>query len=206
MPDFAKVNEFLLARGADRLPHPGGTLFEHLGRVAALLATWGADEALQAAGLCHACYGTDGYDAALVRPLDRSCLVELIGTSAESLVYLYGSCDRRATYPRFGGSGPVPFRDRFTGGQVYPPEGSVRAFVELTAANELDVIRNNHDMARLHGADLLRLFSRARERLSDAAWLSCADFFVTQVRGSDTTAQTADPMKDAEDSSPTCRK
>lgn len=176
MPDFAKVNEFLLERGAGRLPHPGGTLFEHLKRVAALLATWGADDALQTAGLCHACYGTDGYDTALVRPLDRSCLVELIGTPAESLVYLYGSCDRHATHPQLAGSGAVAFRDRFTGEQVYPSEASVRAFVELTAANELDVMRNNHDMARIHGADLLRLFTRARERLSDAAWLSWAEF------------------------------
>ena len=178
MLDVAKVNEFLLERGAGRLPHPGGTLFEHLERVAALLATWGADEALQSAGLCHACYGTDGYDAALVRPLDRTHVVELIGTSAESLVYLYGSCDRRATYPQLGRPGPVPFRDRFTGEQVYPSEWSMRAFVELTAANELDVIRNNQDMARLHGADLLRLFTRAREYLSDAAWRSCAEFLV----------------------------
>src|SRR5690242_18814126 len=151
MLDPVKVSEFLLERGAGRLPHPGGTLFEHLGRVAALLATWGADETLQTAGLCHACYGTDGYDAALVRPLDRTCVVELIGTKAESLVYLYCSCDRRATYPQLGRSGPVPFRDRFTSEHVYPPEESVRAFVELTAANELDVMRHNHDMARQHG-------------------------------------------------------
>ena len=64
--DRREVEEFLLACGTDRLAHPGGTLHEHLARVAALLAEWGAEEVLQYAGLCHACYGTDGYGEVLL--------------------------------------------------------------------------------------------------------------------------------------------
>ena len=60
------VREFLLERGAGRLQHPGGTLYEHVTRVAALLAEWGASEEVQAAGLCHACYGTAGFPHALL--------------------------------------------------------------------------------------------------------------------------------------------
>ena len=44
--DRREVEEFLLACGTDRLEHPGGTLYEHLARVAALLAEWGAEEVL----------------------------------------------------------------------------------------------------------------------------------------------------------------
>lgn len=165
-----RIRQFLLDYGAGGLPHPGGTLYEHVVRVAGLLAGWGASEDLQAAGLCHACYGTDGYGQALLGLGQRPVLRELIGAAAESLVYLYGSCDRAAVYPQLGARGPVPFRDRFTGAARTPPERDVRAFLELTAANELDVVRHNPDIAAEHGPGLLWLFAAARPRLSDAAW------------------------------------
>ncbi|HET9973079.1 MAG TPA: VOC family protein [Streptosporangiaceae bacterium] len=164
------IKEFLLDRGAGRLPHPGGTLYEHLVRVAALLADWGADQDLQVAGLCHACYGTDGYPDALLGLDERPVLTALGGARAESLVYLYGSCDRAAVYPALGQAGPVPFRDRFTGRTHTPPERDIRAFTELTAANELDVMRHNAALAARHGAALRQLFAGARPRLTDAAW------------------------------------
>jgi catechol 2,3-dioxygenase-like lactoylglutathione lyase family enzyme len=138
-------------------------------RVAALLAAWGADEDLQTAGLCHACYGTDGFGQALMALSERPVLADLIGARAEWLVYVYGSCDRDSVYPALGRPGPVPFRDRFTG-RTYPlPEEDARAFTELTAANELDVVRHNADLAARHGAALRRLLAGARSRLTDAA-------------------------------------
>jgi hypothetical protein len=66
--------------------------------------------------------------------------------------------------------GQVPFRDRFTGRTYTPPEPDIRAFTELTAANELDVIRHNPAMAARHGAALRQFFASARQRLTDAAW------------------------------------
>jgi catechol 2,3-dioxygenase-like lactoylglutathione lyase family enzyme len=168
--DQRRVQEFLRSLGADRLAHPGGTLYQHLCRVAALLRGWGADQEVQAAGLCHACYGTDGYPQALLGLDDRARLVDQIGARAEYLVYLYASCDRTVVYPQLGASGPVRFRDRFTDSTVTPPEGELRAFLELTAANELDVARHNPALAAEHGADLLELFTRVRDRLSAPAW------------------------------------
>jgi hypothetical protein len=165
-----QIRDFLLERGADQMAHPGGTLYEHLVRVAELLAAWGADEDLQAAGLCHACYGTDGYPEALLASSERPVLADLIGTRAESLVYLYGSCDRDAVYPALGRAGPVSFRDRLTGRTHTPPDPDVRAFTELTAANELDIILHNPATAAQHGAALRQLFTCARPRLTHAAW------------------------------------
>jgi hypothetical protein len=165
-----QILDFLLDRGADQMAHPGGTLHEHLIRVAELLAIWGADEHLQAAGLCHACYGTDGYPEALLALSERPVLVDLIGTWAESLVYLYGSCDRDTVYPGLGKAGPVSFRDRFTGRMHTPPEADVKAFTELTAANEFDIIRHNPTAAAQYGAALQQLFTCARPRLTDTAW------------------------------------
>ena len=89
---------------------------------------------------------------------------------AESLVYPYGGCDRAAVYPVLAESGPVPFRDRFTGRVRRPPERYVRAFTELTAANELDVVRHSPAMARQHGESLRDFFASVRLRLTDAAW------------------------------------
>lgn len=155
------------------MPHPGGTLLAHLLRVAGTLAEWGADPAVQTAGLCHAAYGTDGFDQALLTTSERDLLAALIGEQAEALVYLYGSCDRAAVYPQLGRDRPLLFRDRFTGRERTVTDAELRAFVEITAANELDVLARDDELATRHGQALYRLFDGARELLSAAAWAGC---------------------------------
>lgn len=141
----AAAESLFRARAADEIDHPGGTLLAHLKRVAALLTEWGADSDIQLAGLCHAAYGTDGFGAALLALEERTLLAETIGETAEALVYLYASCDREQTYP------------------------ALRAFMEITAANELDVVRHNDELSRLHGAGLAKLFINAASHLSVSA-------------------------------------
>ncbi|MFI2641757.1 VOC family protein [Streptomyces sp. NPDC018610] len=173
MSPWSPVEDFLRHRGADRVPHPGGTLLAHLVRVARTLAEWGADPDVQIAGLCHAAYGTDGFDQDLLPLTERATLAELIGERAEALVHFYGSCDRGAVYPRLGGDRPPVFRDRFTGGEHTPAEADLRAFLEITAANELDVMAHNEELAARHGAALYELFARSRDLLSAEAWAAC---------------------------------
>jgi hypothetical protein len=172
---FEAAEKFLRERGAASLKHPGGTLYEHLVRVAATLTRWEASPATRAAGLCHACYGTDSFEVTLMRLDERPVLAELIGQPAESLVYLYGSCDRSAVYPQFRSEEPVIFRDRFTGATHCPSEEDCRAFMEITAANELDVLARDPAMAARHSASLFRLFRQARGYLSEAAWQACEE-------------------------------
>lgn len=167
------VEAFLAARGAGAMEHPGGTLLAHLRRVRWTLAGWGAEASVQAAGLSHAAYGTDGFGRSLLAVAERSTLAGLIGERAESLVYLYASCERAQVYPQFGDGGPVVFRDRFTGTEHTPAEADLRAIVEITAANELDVLAHNAELAARYGADLYGLFARARGLLSEAAWQAC---------------------------------
>ncbi|GJF26815.1 MULTISPECIES: DUF6817 domain-containing protein [Streptomyces] len=167
------VQALLRARGASETQHPGGTLLDHLNRVARLLAEWGAGPDLQAAGLCHAMYGTDGFDHALMGTDERTLLAELIGERAEALVFLYASCDRAVVYPRLASGRPVVFRDRFTDREHTPSPPDVRAFVEITAANELDVLAHNPDLAERHGPALHRLFTRSQELLSTPARDAC---------------------------------
>ena len=133
---------FLVGSGAPAIAHPGGNLFDHLNRTAATLRTWEASETVVLAGLCHATYGTDGFAIALLDPSHRNDLREILGDDAEALVYLYGSCDRS-----FKGTLPEPgrhlFRDRFTDRVSAIAADTMKDFVELTFANELDVERHS---------------------------------------------------------------
>ncbi|MCX4703681.1 DUF6817 domain-containing protein [Streptomyces sp. NBC_01373] len=158
--------------GAEGIAHPGGTLLAHLKRVQAQLATWKARPALQLAGLCHAFYGTDGFPTVLL-PLDRrEDLAAVIGVEAEAIVYLYASCDRKATYPSLS-QGDANFHDRFTGCSSIPGPQSRRDFAELSAANEIDLARVDAVFRDKWSSELLALFTRLQDLLSADAWLDC---------------------------------
>jgi hypothetical protein len=165
--------EVLLRKfAADEIPHPGGTLLTHLLRVRARLAAWNVRDALQLAGLCHAFYGTDGFPSALL-PLDhRAELAAVIGGEAEGIVYFYASCDRKATYPTLADPEGL-FHDRFTGSPHTPSARRRQDFAELTAANELDLAREDPVFRDRLGPDLLALFTRLRPLLSPSAWDDC---------------------------------
>jgi uncharacterized protein (TIGR00369 family) len=168
-PRTAAAIEALVSRGAEDIPHPGGTLLAHLRRVHGLLAEWGARPALRLAGLCHAYYGTDGFPTALGDISRRDQLAAIVGAQAEQLVYFYASCDRRFCYPHLA-EAAGPFKDRFTGTVLIPPLSSRRDFAELTVANELDVMLANADLMAQHGPGLRELLSSWKTLLSDAAW------------------------------------
>ncbi len=183
------VLDLLVERGAGGIAHPGGTLLEHLLRVAALLEEWGAPEDVQMAGLCHACYGTDGFPASLLRLDERDVLAGRIGRRAEGWVYLYASCDRSAVYPALRapgpgpGPGPLQFRDRFTGETSLVAELDAAVLAELTAANELDLVTVNPAWAASVGAGLFDLVRDFGPRSSPSArdgWNTWADVHLTQ--------------------------
>jgi hypothetical protein len=172
---FARVEDLLLRSGAAQIAHPGGNLFEHVERVAHILDGWGAEEDVQLAGLSHAFYGTDGFATRLLDPRERRVLARVIGERAEGWVYLYASCDRRAVYPNLANSGPLRFRDRFSGETIGVAERDADVFAELTAANELDIAMVNPDFAPEFGAQLLELLRGVKSRLSSPAWKCCRE-------------------------------
>jgi catechol 2,3-dioxygenase-like lactoylglutathione lyase family enzyme len=120
------------------------------------------------AGLCHAVYGTAGFGTALLPLHARSEVAEAIGRRAEALVYLYASCDRDDLYPQLRGEGRPMFRNRFTGRSRRLSDADLRAFLEISAANELDVLRHDASAAR-HERELGRLFTDVADLLSPAA-------------------------------------
>ncbi len=155
--------------GAAEIDHPGGTLLDHLVRVSDRLVTYGASSELALAGLVHAAYSTDGFDTALLPVTDRSALVEVVGTEVEELVYRYAATDRRPFYRQVD-QPLVVWTDRFTGGALTLDPPGVALLMELTVANELDVVEHAPDVRAEYGEALLALFTRARGLLSAAAW------------------------------------
>jgi uncharacterized protein DUF6817 len=171
--DRVDVVALLEERGAASIAHPGGTLLAHVGRVAELLASWGAREALVTAGLAHAVYGTDGFAVSLFGLDDRARVASVVGPAAESIVYRYASCDRGSTLGQVGRRHPVVFRDRFTGVDEPLPDDELADFAELTVANEVDLVRQSDEFRAAHGAALATLFSRWQGIVSDAAYAAC---------------------------------
>ncbi|GAA3399347.1 DUF6817 domain-containing protein [Cryptosporangium minutisporangium] len=142
------IRALLRARGAESVPHPGGTLYEHLGRVADRLARHGASADLRRAGLAHAVYGTDGFDVSLVALTERHLVQEAVGPAAEAIVYRYGGCDRTQTWSRLAATRCVV--SRFTGDREVLDDDALRDFVDLTLINELDVLERSADVSAAH--------------------------------------------------------
>jgi hypothetical protein len=175
-----EIEEFLIARGAAELNHPGGTLLAHLRRTHDTLAGWGARPAMRLAGLAHAAYGTDGFPHGLAELAERPAVASLIGEEAEEIVYRYGSCDRGFSYPRLVGSGPPRLRDRFTGKESEPRVQHIRDLVELTFANELDVMTHSEELRDEHGDGLRRLCIAWRPYASEPAYAAFTRCFGDQ--------------------------
>jgi hypothetical protein len=159
----------LQALGAGAFPHVNGTLERHLHGTERLLREWGSREALCVAGLYHAVYGTDGIEGCLTALDGRDAVRRIIGAEAESLVYVYGACDRERFHPRIGTPAHNMFVDRFTGREYPIRDAELCDFCEITVANELDLALGNPGFARRHADALLELFSRMRGSISAAA-------------------------------------
>jgi hypothetical protein len=135
--------EFLRRHGAAATPHIFGDLLSHLLGVEALVRSWGGSDTVALAALGHATYGTHGFEPSILEWDDRSELVDAIGPEAEALVHFYASCDRDAFYPQLTSSAAGPddlcFVDRFVAQSSTPTAESVRLFVDLTFANEVEL-------------------------------------------------------------------
>jgi hypothetical protein len=151
------VLAMLRERGAESIEHPGGTLYAHLIRVFERLATHGASQELQHAGLAHAAYGTDGFDVVLFDHQDRRALQAVVGPETEVMIYRYGGCDRSRTWSRLAATSQV--HSRFDGTVETLAETPLRAFVDLSIVNELDVVEQSPALAEKHGDFFRSLFT-----------------------------------------------
>lgn len=151
--------DLLTQRGAAAVPHPGGKLLDHLSRTARTLESWGASPALVRAGLWHAAYGTQGFATALFTLAERETVRTAIGEEAEACVYAYCALDRSRW--------PEVVADRFRADELVAPDRLRAALAELSAANELDVLRH----AQLDDAKRAAILQQLRAAMG---WLSPA--------------------------------
>lgn len=163
-----RIDLFLTRSGADRLRHPGGTLARHLHRTAETLRSWGASPALVDAGRLHAAYGTAGFLTALADRSARETIVAIVGEAAETIIDRYCRCDRERSYPTWHTDAPLLI-DRSTGAHEPLSPAMRTALIELTIANELDVLAHDPEIAARYGAALRRLFARWRPFLGERA-------------------------------------
>lgn len=159
----------LKALGAGDFQHLNGSLEAHLRGTAELLQQWHSRDVLVDAGLFHAAYGTAGFDDNMVSLNQRHEISGVIGEEAESLVYLYCSCDRDTVFAQFGHKKPVLFRDRFTDVKFELADEQAADFCELTVANELELVLADASFKAKYGAELLELFLRMDRYISKSA-------------------------------------
>lgn len=87
--------EALCLRGAHKVAHSGRTLLEHLAGTYNLLRAWKSLEDVALAGLYHSVYGAKHLPFSLFSGDERAEVRQLIGFSAESLVYTYSKLESR---------------------------------------------------------------------------------------------------------------
>jgi hypothetical protein len=145
--------------GASAVAHLGGDLLTHLEGTEAILREWCVPDDVALAGLCHAAYGTDGFEPFLLTTADRPRLATAIGAGAEALVYLYAACVRGEVYPQLGAQ-VIDFRDRFTGAALRADRPWLTAFAEVSVANELELVRSGAVTAPTSLAAIGRFFEQ----------------------------------------------
>ena len=155
-----RITALLRGACAEQTDHPGGTLADHLDRTGAALDAWGAEPWVVDAGRVHAAYGTDGFPHPLPGVTPER-VVAAVGARSESLVDLYCHCRRAESYRTFLGAAPAVI-DRRDGARRALDRVQLRAFAELTVANELDVLAHAPDLRQRHGPALAKLFASWR--------------------------------------------
>ncbi|MBI3861865.1 MAG: hypothetical protein HY290_08205 [Planctomycetia bacterium] len=194
--EFAAARAYLLSHSADLVAHPGGTLMKHLNGTCELLRAWNTPAEICLAGLCHTAYGTDGWPNTMEDPARRGKLTDIIGPDGEQLVYFYAACDRAWLYPQLApgalvgihdlerarevqrnipasitGETAITFRDRFSGNVFVPSPDVYAAFLELTFANELEIIRARWTQISERNRIMWQaLFEACRKHVSEAAY------------------------------------
>jgi hypothetical protein len=91
---------FLQSLGADKIPHSGRTLLQHLEGTEAIVRRWGGNETVCRAALFHSIYGTEFFKNAPLKPSleTRRKIRKLIGPAAETLVFIFCTFQRSSIY------------------------------------------------------------------------------------------------------------
>jgi len=170
---FKKLAEL----GAAEFQHLNGPLIAHLEGTYQFLKDWGNRQELCRAGLYHAVYGTVAFDKILVSVAKRHQIADVIGKEAENIVYYYSACDRDNLYVQIGQSDEINYRNRFTGNTEILTRAMLSDLLELTLANELEIVTNDRAFLEKQRSWYENLFSRFEKYVSRPAYQSYLSIF-----------------------------
>jgi hypothetical protein len=148
MQDY--LRDFLLSLDANKTPHSGRTLFDHLKGVHDLLRDWDNEQHVCLAGLFHSIYGTNTFKHQSMS--DRGELIKMIGVRAELLVHFFSTGDR----PFFESLKDHPHQ--------FADKNFRRNLLEIEAANLLEQGGNVNTLRKL--ATMRELSNGARAALN----------------------------------------
>jgi len=163
---FKKLREL----GAADFQHLNGPLINHLEGTYEYLKAWGNREELCVAGLYHAVYGTAAFDKSLISISKRDQIAEIIGPEVERIVYYYGACDRDTLYLQIGRTEEIRYRNRFTGGTEILTQAMLSDLLELTLANELEIVSRDRAFMEKQRSRYDALFARFKKYVSRPAY------------------------------------
>lgn len=160
--------------GVGEFSHLNGSLKDHLIGTYQLLKNWGCSSVVCDAGLYHAVYGTQpmkalGLPHKPYRESDRPAIQSVIGKKVEALVYLYAACDRDFFYPTIG-TGREIYRDRFTAIKYELNKETLATLLELTLANELEIVLSDSALTEKHRSWITNFLSRCSGLVSETVF------------------------------------
>lgn len=169
--------DLLRELSTDQNPHSGRTLMDHLQGTWRLLRDWDNPDEICTAGLFHSVYGTEFYKTRSADLSQREQIRQVIGQRAEQLAYFFSACDRRHMFSNVEKSGDYALQDLFQDELVPIPEDTLRALLEIEAANILDQVPPVEEIPPEQAARWLKLWETARPFLSPKACASVFRYF-----------------------------
>jgi len=165
--DMKTMTDYLIAFGAENVPHTRKTYLGHAISVYQDMKGWQADDELCRAAMFHSIYGTLGFET-LTLPLDRrEELRYLIGERAEKLVYANCAMDRESLFLQVDQyQDRYQIKDRFTDGDVSLSRAEFEDLMQLHLCDFLEQVErtNEWDYARKEiGIISKRIGGAARE-------------------------------------------
>ena len=173
--------DLLLELNADKNPHSGGALLEHLRGTHDLLHAWGNDQAVCAGGLFHSIYGTQAYQTQSASLEDRQRIRAVIGVRAERLAFLFCVSNRGEFFEALG-KDDATLWNRVHEESVPVTQDELRDLIEMEMANYVEFMPRlaftNEELATFEAR-----IERTRDRITQGAYAAAKAAIETKRRG-----------------------
>jgi hypothetical protein len=169
-----KYLDLLQDLSTEKNTHSGKSLFNHLKGTYGLLKQWGNPEYICVAGLFHSIYGTQYYAVQSARLSDRKHIIDIIGSQAEELAYLFCTTDRTGFFTEANKENPVLIDTK----NQYPVpvnKAILTALIEIEVANLIEQI-TPENASESRTRRLKAMLEAGRDKMSKNAEIEFACF------------------------------